>query len=380
MVKVSIEPKILEWAMNRSNKTELLHKNFKFLTEWLTGKKEPTLKQLELFANATNTPLGYFFLKDVPTESLPVPHYRTTTDRFNAENSSPELIDTIYAMQRRQDFMKEYLEENIVDSLDFIGIYKGNDPIELAILIRKILELPERWALNYKSFDEALKCLINRCEVNFITVMVNGIVGNNTSRKLDVEEFRGFVLVDRVAPLIFINGADAKSAQVFTLIHEVAHLIIGSSAIVEASPLNTSTEDVEELCNKAAVEFLCPEKLYLTLWNENEYEPIVELSRKLKVSRVVIARRALEIQILDYKEFKLFYDEYKKEIINRVKKESTGGNFYYTAVRKLGTLFSDAIIYKVNNKTIQYTDAYKLTGMKAHTFHKYVKHYTRGGY
>src|SRR5699024_1668845 len=143
-----------------------------------------------------------------PIEELPIPHYRTIEDG-GREHPSPDLIETLHMMQRRQDFMKEYFERYVGDSLSFVGAYKGTSVQELTDEINKILDIKPGWAKGHRTYQEALNYLIDRCESKRIMVMINGIVGSNTRRILDVEEFRGFVLVDGMAPLIFINGADA---------------------------------------------------------------------------------------------------------------------------------------------------------------------------
>jgi Zn-dependent peptidase ImmA (M78 family) len=73
---------------------------------------------------------------------------------------------------------------------------------------------------------------------------------NNNTRKLDPEEFRGFVLSDRYAPLIFVNGADFKSAQMFTLAHELAHLWLGRDGVFDLQDLQPGNSDVERFCTQ----------------------------------------------------------------------------------------------------------------------------------
>jgi Zn-dependent peptidase ImmA (M78 family) len=376
MTYVDVKPSILKWAKDRSRKGESLNALFPKLEQWLKGDLKPTLRQLETYARATATPLGYFFLNEPPLEDLPVPHYRTLGDDAPA-GASPELIDTLHTMQRRQQFIKEFYIENVGVELDFVGSNSGNNPIMLANLIKSKLELKDNWAFDFPNWHNALRYLINKCEEHRIIVMVNGVVGNNTHRKLDVEEFRGFVLVDSIAPLIFINGADAKAAQIFTLVHELAHIWVGHSAIVEASPLDTEDNDIEKLCNKAAAEFLCPKSVFIKNWETHEtHNNFESLAKSFKVSQLVVARRALELNLIDTDTFIGFYRNYNENNIRAVV-NSNGGNFYTTMGAKLGNLFTRIIISEVKAGNVMYRDAYRLTGLKGDTFKKYVDYNER---
>ncbi len=374
VVRVPIKAELLKWAYNRSTKKEKLYNKFHRLDEWLTGELRPTLKQLEDFANATSTPLGYFFLDQPPDEQIPIPHYRTIKDGIK-EQASPDLIETLHMMQRRQDFMKDYYEKYIGDSLFFVSSYEGESAIELANYISQLFNLDPEWASKLKTLQETLSFLIRKCEEKRIMVMINGIVGTNTRRSLNVDEFRGFVLVDEIAPLIFINASDSKAAQIFTLIHEIAHIFLGSSAVVEASPLNTVEANIEKLCNATAAEFLCPRDPFKKAWYTHRGDEAVykTLGGFFKVSPLVVGRRALELRYISKQEFFEFYNQYSKEIRQNSTSTSSGGNFYYTTRIRLGELFSKVVIYQTRSGDIQYTDAYKLTGLKGATFQKYIK-------
>jgi Zn-dependent peptidase ImmA (M78 family) len=142
--------------------------------------------------------------------------------------------------------------------------------------------------------------------------IINGIVGNNTHRKLDVEEFRGFALSDEYAPLIFVNGTDAKSAQMFTLAHELAHIWLGESALTDIGPVSRPSQEAEIWCDRAAAEFLVPVRELKTYWREvrQEEAPFEAIARRFKVSPIVSGRRAMDLRLVDRETFFAFYQEY----------------------------------------------------------------------
>ena len=132
--------------------------------------------------------------------------------------------------------------------------------------MREHLELSTDWGSRQRSWTEALRHLRNRVEASGVLVVFNGIVGNDTHRKLDRGEFQGFALIDRYAPLIFVNGADFKAAQMFTLAHELAHVFVGATGVSNVDAMPSSGHDAEWFCNSAAAEFLVAEKELTARW------------------------------------------------------------------------------------------------------------------
>lgn len=128
--------------------------------------------------------------------------------------------------------------------------------------------MQENWASNLPNWEEAQKYLVQVLEDCGIIVVFNGVVENNTSRKIPVEECRGFVLVDEYAPFMFINNSDFKSAQMFTMVHELAHIWTGHSAGFDFRKLQPAADPIEQLCDKVAAEFLVPVKELDRVWND----------------------------------------------------------------------------------------------------------------
>lgn len=235
-VRVDIAPNLLRWAVKRARwDEETVRKRAPKLDAWIDGTARPTLKQVEKFAAATHAPFGMLFLPEPPVEDIPIPDMRTIRDAGVREPSA-DLLETIYLCQRRQDWYRDDALDSGATPLSFVGSTTLSTPAEeTAARIRAALRLDERSVSNWST---AMTDLIERTEAMGVLVMVNGIVGSDTHRKLDPEEFRGFALADDIAPLVFVNGADTKAAQIFTLVHELAHLC-GTSRL---APVGTTKE------------------------------------------------------------------------------------------------------------------------------------------
>lgn len=367
--RVEIHGEMIRWARERSRVPfEALHARFPKLEEWERGEVHPTMKQLEDYANATMAPLGYFFLEAPPEEPLPVPDFRTIEDR-EVRRPSPNLLDTIYAMQRRQDWLREELIENERERLPFVRSTTIHaDPQAVAVNIRRALGAERGWAENHATWAEALSALKGKIEDLGVVVVINGVVGNNNHRKLDPEEFRGFVLSDEYAPLIFVNGADAKAAQMFTLAHELAHLWIGQDAVFNLAEMLPADSEVEQFCNVVAAELLVPEEEMRVAWRElrNSPKPFQAIARRFKVSEIVGARRALDLRLISREAFFDFYREYMER--ERIRPKSSGGDFYLTQNNRVGRVFGRAVVRAVKQGRLLHRDAFALTGLFGATF------------
>lgn len=375
MSRVVISKEVLRWALERSHlAVDDLQNDFPKIEQWITGEVQPTFKQLKSLAKKTMTPLGFLFLNKPPTDRLPFPLFRTHGDEFTS-TPSPELLRTVQMMQQRQIWMRDYLIEEGHSKVSFVNsALLKEDVAGIAQRIRQALHLEEGWSALEPNWTEALRALRVAMEEAGIMVVFNGVVGNNNHRKLDPSEFRGFVLVDDYAPLIFVNGSDSKAAQMFTLAHEVAHVFIGSSAAFDLREMQPANDPTEQVCNKIAAEFLIPENNLRSLWYafKNDSEPFQKIARKYKVSVLVAARRALDIALIDKNTFFEFYRDY----INDERRQATahrksGGDFHKTQNVRVGQRFASTVLRAVKEGRLLYTEAYKLTDLYGATFDRY---------
>ena len=297
MTRIPINPELLTWARERAGSDALaLMGRFPKFAAWESGALQPTLKQLEDFARAAHVPVGYLFLPAPPEEPLPIPDLRTPGDR-PVGRPSPNLLDTIYLCQQRQDWYGEYARIQSLPVLPFIGSVRlGADPATVADAMRQALSVSIAERQRLPNWTEALRQLVRAAEDAGVLVMASSIVGSNSHRKLRVEEFRGFALADTRAPLVFINAADSKAAQMFTLAHELAHLWLGESGLSDPQTGQVSGLAVERWCNAVAAEFLMPLELLQEAHETEEplHEQIQRLARIFKVSALVALRRLFD--------------------------------------------------------------------------------------
>ncbi|HET6505607.1 MAG TPA: ImmA/IrrE family metallo-endopeptidase [Baekduia sp.] len=375
-VRVDIEPEVLEWATARSglDREEIL-RHFPRFDKWVgRDGPGPTLRQLESFAQRTHTPVGMLLLPTPPRDELPVPDYRTFGDAGVREPSA-DLLDAVFLCEQRQDWYRDYALSVGEDPRAFVGsVGLGSDPVVVADSIRAALGFQVEQRRSHPTWTEALRALIDLTENIGILVMVSGIVGANTHRKLDPAEFRGFALVDDIAPLIFINGVDTKAAQIFTLAHEVAHVWLGQSAVSNPRlDRPNESNETERWCDSVAAEVLVPVRSFQERFNPRVAldGELQRLAREYKVSTLVILRRAYDAGFLTWDAYRDAYKAELDRVMEIVGQEGKGGDFYNTQPLRASRRFSRAIIASTLEGRTLYRDAFRLLGLrKTETFEK----------
>lgn len=369
-MRVSVRPALLRWARERSGlPSSAIARRFPRLQAWERGDAEPTLKQLEDFARATHAPFGYLLLTEPPVETIPIPDFRTVGSS-GIGHPSPDLLDTTYICEQRQEWYSNYQRITGEDPLPFVGsLTRDDDVVTSAAIMRDALRFDIEHRSALPTWDEALREFVAQADALGILVMCSGIVGSNTHRKLDPQEFRGFAMVDGRAPLVFINGADSRSAQMFTLAHELAHVWLGQSALSDVEARTVPTNAVERWCNRVAAELLVP----LILVRE-EFRPTVSLSdevprlaRRFKVSTLVVLRRIHDAGGIDRDKFRRFYEAELERLSARP--AGSGGDFYRTLPARVSKRFARALLSSTLEGRTLYREAMQLMGFsKMKTF------------
>lgn len=305
-----------------------------------------------------NIPFGFLFLNQPPPENFgkpSLPDFRTVQD---SEPLSADFYAVLSDIDDKVDWYRDYLRQTdrLPESLPFVGKFSLKDTAEtiatdIAITIN--YDVSERRKRSKDGYFGYISSLLEQVGV---LVFKSGIVGGNTHRKLNVREFRGFAIADKQVPAIFINGADAASAQLFTLLHETAHIWLGESGVSNPDP--TSENKTEQLCNRVAAEFLVPNKEFTRAWqSETAIEENLEtLARQFHVSTYVVAIKAYQNKLIVQKE----WQKIRQKVLNTPKKESSGGNPYATIPLRNSKRFTQTVIRAAMNKEILLRDGAKL--------------------
>ncbi len=331
--RVSVNPATLRWAQERSGKdVETLERRFPKYREWEAGTLKPTYRQLQDFAKATYTPFGALFSGGPLKDELDIADFRTIGGE-QPRKPSPHLLDTVHLCQHRQDWYHEYAMEEGHDPVDFVGSASlDDDPAEVARQMSSTLDFGVEDRRDVANWTLAVRRFADRADAKGVLVMISGVVGNNTSRPLDVDEFRGIALSDELAPLVFVNGADAKAAQMFTLAHGLAHIWLGSTGLSNAALKSTASHRTENWCNQVAAELLVSLDALRQQCDKNE-----DLKRTLQhgeLSRCANAR------------------------------PRSGGDFFRTQMTRIGERFAyDLIADTLYGRTLP-TEAFRLLAIK----------------
>lgn len=353
MTKALINHDMLAWASDRAGidaegLAVRLKVDFAKVETWLAGSDRPTFRQAQKAANLLQVPFGFLFLHNPPADELPLPDLRTVGGdpaRSLDLNFRDLLRDVIF----KRDWYRDYVADLEGEEFAFVGSFDvADDPATVAKSMREVLFGQVAEPPPAANWENHLANLMKAAEAAGIWVMRNGIVGSNTHRPLSVKQFRGFAISDRLVPLVFVNGRDARAAQIFTLAHELAHIWLGQSGIsnVDIGEFDYGTHrQLERKCNAIAAEFLVPEVRFRERWlaTRNFVENVDTNSRLFKVSRVVIARRALDLGLAERDEYGAFFAA-EAARWQRDDDTSGGGDFYRVLPIRNGARFTSSVV------------------------------------
>lgn len=372
-----ITPEVVRWARERARATrdklaQRLHTRAERVASWEDGTHSPTLAQAQKLAEALRIPFGYLFLPSPPKEQVPLPDFR----RVGSAASEPLSADFMAVLNDVIVKQNRY-RELLLDSADRVACfakYSIGDPDKLvAEDIAATLKIDDQLRRACANFEEFIRQITRQAEAVGILVMRSGVACGNSRRPLSVAEFRGFAIGDPLAPLVFVNGKDAPPAQIFTLVHELAHIWIGASGISNVSlkdaDVATGTSDIERFCNRVAAEVLIPEDVMLRDWQAHRgiEDNVQAISRHCKVSRLVTLRRAYGLHKISREKYAELYVQEERKFKAR---QQGGGSYFLNVLARNGATFTEAIVTAAMGGKLLYRDAAGLLNISVPSIHK----------
>ena len=379
-IEALVTPKVVRWARQRAGlSTAEVAKRINVtqpnrLDAWEREGVEdrPTFRQAQHLAAVLHIPFGYLFLSEPPTEELPLPDLRTKRGLVGMK-PSPEFLEVVYDALRKQEWYHDYLQDEDADPVPFVGLYTETTPVEtVAEDIRRTLRLDQSLRRQAQDNDDYFRLLVGRAEEARVLVLRTSIVGNNTRRSLDPEEFQGFAKSDNLAPLVFVNQNDYLSAQIFTLLHELAHIWIGISGVSDRGYLDRPDNEAaihQQRADQIAAEALVPASDFGLRWDSYRYEEdrLDQLHSHYRVSRFVLLRRAYDLGKLSVAEYRSSYDELRQQI--RPKKSPGGGGGYSSLFSRNSYAVTTAVLHSVLEGKLAPTEAATLLNVRPSTLY-----------
>ncbi|GEP39603.1 hypothetical protein NPS01_32660 [Nocardioides psychrotolerans] len=374
-VRVDVAPSVLSWALDVTGADEEgLHRRFK-LDKWLAAEARPTLKQLQDFAKAAGVPFGYLLLPQPPAWSLPVPDFREGFE--TVPTPSANLIAVIGQSQRRQEWYRDYALALGVEPLAFVGSAAELPPLEAAAEIRSALDF--QVSDRHGTWADTRKALLRGFETLGGLTVATSMVENNTRRSLDENEFRGFALVDDIAPLVFVNTHQTLNGQIFTLAHEFAHVWRGTSGIGNEDTRSDGQSDIERWCNAVASEVLVPRDDLADRHARVASAPLVQaldtLAHDFRCGTLVVLQALHRTGVRRIENYAAAYDAEVVRLRDLSEaRESGGGDHYNNQPFRVGERLSRALIADALEGRTPITEAMRLMSMKsASTFDEYAR-------
>ncbi|MDP3062354.1 MAG: XRE family transcriptional regulator [Chloroflexota bacterium] len=372
MVEAFITGTMLRWARERSYPSidaaaEKLKVKVETLAAWEGEEARPTFLQAQGLAKRLHISFGYLYLSTPPDETLPLPDLRTKPGA-EPQRPSPDFVEVLYDALRKRDWYHDYLVGEEADPLPFVGRFRPDSPInEVASDIRRTLALDDPQWHQPQRLDDYFRQVVPRVEQAGVLVMRRSVVGNNTRRRLNPDEFQGFAVSDSLAPLVFINENDYQSAQVFTLAHELAHIWMGLSGVTGLDFRRRPSEQThlyERVTDAVAAETLVPSATFELRWNNtaNIDQNLEELSLRYHVSKFVVLRRAYGLNKVDAQQFHAKREELRMNI--RTARKTGGGSTYRAIFARNGNTLTSTLLYSVLAGRVPPTEAAALLNVR----------------
>jgi len=332
-------PEVLVWARERAGLTlsdvaSHFNKTPEQVAAWESGEDWPTFNQLDRLAKAIyHRPVALFFLPEPPEEAAPEQEFRTLPD-FDVAHLKADTRLAVRLGRAYQDSLRELTGGTNPANKQLLRELKltvSSGPVMVAKSVRDYLGVSLGEQSSWRGSSGAMANWRTAVEEAGVFVF---------KRSFKQKEVFGFCLEDDVFPIIMVNNGATFTRQVFTLFHELAHLLAGVSSITTmdgsfVERMSGPSRRVEVACNQFAAEFLVPAESFP--WsdvNRDDLErSIEEIARWYNVSREVILRRILDRGWVD----SATYDEYvTKWAGDGGGREGEGGNYYYNQATYLG--------------------------------------------
>jgi Zn-dependent peptidase ImmA (M78 family)/transcriptional regulator with XRE-family HTH domain len=336
----AVNPKILKWARERSglaleDLALIMKRDPDELRMWEAGKSFPPYTALEDMAyRHFKVPLAIFFFPAPPEIDDPVGNFRRLPE-YELERFSPDTIQKIRLAQAYQDSLEDVFSDSMSKRMIHQDLKPGEHSLEvLAEKARKYIGITMSEQFNFRSNDHAFKAWRHALENAGVFTFKDSFKDRFLS---------GFCLVNKQYPIIMLNNSNSFTRQIFTLIHELGHILYGVNGITDTDEyylqlLRNNEHRIENECNRFAAEVLVPIKQFqseISFFKEEGLDAIPELASKYSVSREVILRRLLDFKLID----NIFYseqsEEWNKDYL-RPKKTDSHGNWYLTKIAYLG--------------------------------------------